>query len=117
MSLRLKDIVAAVVHRGNGDFFLCFNERWKQYALPMKELEPGVDTRAVAIDAFTEDCPDLAIGATASPLEYLGGYGTSWGPTRAHTITSTCSKCPYRRSQPCPPDLWLMRADSCLIPP
>jgi len=58
---------------------VCLNPRWSQYALPMKELSPEADPRTVAIDAIKEDCPDLANGATASALEYLGGYGPSWG--------------------------------------
>lgn len=77
--LRVKNVVVAIVHDPVMRFLLCYNQRWRQYAFPMKSSPDfGDDRTQIAVQALKDHCRSPVTSATATPLEYVGGFGTSW---------------------------------------
>jgi hypothetical protein len=76
--LRVKNVVAAIVHDPDKRFLVCFNRRWNQYAFPMTGTDLSDDRAARALKALQDHCPHPIQNASAKPLEYVGGFGPSW---------------------------------------
>jgi hypothetical protein len=81
--LRRVQAVAAVINDTARRFFVCFNARWQQYAFPMTKRKPNQALDQTAVQAFRDHVPPRLLAAnaqpTATPLEYIGAFGPSWG--------------------------------------
>jgi hypothetical protein len=74
-----KDVVVAIVNDPDNRFLVCFNERWARYTFPMTKVVKDVSLDQLALDALFEHTHGELRGVSAKPLEYVGGFGTSYG--------------------------------------
>ncbi len=80
MALRHPTVVVAGVHDDQKRFLVCFNERWRGYAFPMRKPRRGEMLADVARQAFADHFRRPLPGdAEVKPLEFVGAYGRSLG--------------------------------------